>query len=846
MAGGHSAHNDASRISSGTPSSAKKSHKRKRDIDGSAVAPSTPTPTKKSKKNQSSPSRSTTPDEGRKKRSSTIQEKSTPKESAVSPIGGKTTTSDKDDNLTKKKKKSKDGKRRTETASDTTGDDVDMKDAAYDADDTEAVKKKGVKKSRKSPEPASADDDAKPVKNKFAGILSKFEKSKKSRELEKAKESERDTEATEPTTAEPVVAQGLEPLPQPEAAPEQDEKPTYSSLPSWLANPLRASAHDRSRFADLGIDSNLLRVLEANGYKEAFAVQSTVIPLLLQGPKNHPGDLCISAATGSGKTLSYVLPLVTALEPLPAPRLRGLIVVPTRELVKQAREACELCAAGSGLRVASAVGNVAIKDEQRSLMRVDQVYGPATFKLRQNRKLTGDDWTNFSLQDYIADAGDLSETLPGYVHRSEPNVDILICTPGRLVDHLRYTKGFTLKNLEWLVIDEADRLLNESFQEWVDVVMGSLDARKNPEAFGFSGNLLSGLGLPIQSKEPRKVILSATMTRDVTKLNTLRLANPKMVVVGSDATADEDESGVVAPSDEQFTLPPTLKEHILSVGDGSQKPLYLLRLLLSQIKVETKNLKPSVSDSDSEESSSESDSDDTSDSGSEDSDSDSDSDSDTSSDSEDSEDTSEDETSSDESESSDSESDPEDEKPQQSPSQTTVLVFTKSSESASRLARLLALVEPSLADRIGTIIKSNKSSASRKTLTAYRRGKVSVIIATDRASRGLDLRSLTHVVNYDVPTSITTYVHRVGRTARAGQEGSAWTLVAHREGKWFASQIAKGVDGKITRSTKVGKVPIKLDNMKEVKARYASALDALEKEVKTGGTKASKSKSKSQ
>ncbi|TPR11309.1 Fungal specific transcription factor domain family protein [Aspergillus niger] len=825
MAGDRSSSHDPARISSGTPSSAKKSQKRKRDLDGSATAISTPTPTKKSKKNQGSPSNDTPVKESRKKKKhsgaasrSAVQETSPQKESAVSPVGGQTTTANQDDSLTKKKKKSKDGKRKSGTISDAVEGDVDMKDA----DDSEEVKEeqaKGTKKGRKSSEPAATEnDDDKPTKNKFAGILSKFERSKKARELEKTRESTKDEDSTEPTTAEPVIAQGLEPLPQPEAAPEQDEMPTYSSLPPWLANPLRASAQERRKFADLGIDSSLLRVLEDNGYREAFAVQSTVIPLLLQGPTNHPGDLCISAATGSGKTLSYVLPLVTALKPLPAPRLRGLIVVPTRELVKQAREACELCAAGSGLRVASAVGNVAIKDEQRSLMRVDQVYGPATFKLRQNVQLTGDDWTNFNLQDYISDAGDLSESLPGYVHRSEPNVDILICTPGRLVDHLRYTKGFTLKNLEWLVIDEADRLLNESFQEWVDVVMTSLDARKAPDAFGFSGNFLSGLGLPIQSKEPRKVVLSATMTRDVTKLNSLRLANPKLVVIGSDAAATEDESGGVAPSDEQFTLPPTLEEHTVSVGDGSQKPLYLLRLLLSHIKLETKSIKPSVhdasesDDSDSDESSSESDSDDASD-----------------------------DESSDDSESSDSDSESEDEKSdRQGPSQTTVLVFTKSSESASRLARLLALLEPSLSDRIGTIIKSNKSSASRKTLTAYRRGKISVIIATDRASRGLDLRSLTHVVNYDVPASITTYVHRVGRTARAGQKGSAWTLVAHREGKWFASQIAKGSDGKITRSTKVGKVQFKLDNMKEVKARYASALDLLEKEVKTGGTKASK------
>jgi ATP-dependent RNA helicase DDX51/DBP6 len=177
------------------------------------------------------------------------------------------------------------------------------------------------------------------------------------------------------------------------------------------------------------------------------------------------------------------------------------------------------------------------------------------------------------------------------------------------------------------------------------------------------------------------------------------------------------------------------------------------------------------------------------------------------------------------------------------PARKTVLIFTKSSESASRLSRLISLLDPSLANRVGTIIKSNKSSASRKTLTAYRRGKISVIVATDRASRGLDLESLTHVVNYDVPPSVTTYVHRVGRTARAGKEGSAWTLVAHREGRWFVNEISKGLDGKITRSTKVERVNVKLDTTAEIKSRYAAALDALEKEVKTGGSKSTKPQS---
>lgn len=835
--------------------SSKKSHKRKRDLDASTAITSTPTPTKKPKKAESPSSTPTQPGEKRKKKkrrsdvaAGDLQEETPRKESPVTTDRSKTGSSSKIDAEKPRETTAKSSKRKSSGG-------IAVEDQeTSDMNGTSAGKMKESprQKTAASNESIAAQDDSSKTSKKFSGILSKFERSKKVKEVAATQEKDAaDQETTEPTTAEPVVAQGLEPLPQPEAVPEQQEKPTYSSLPSWLANPFRTPADERTKFADLGIEHDLLKNLENNGYKEAFAVQSAVIPLLLKGPRNHPGDLCISAATGSGKTLSYVLPLVTALEQAPAPRMRGLIVVPTRELVKQAREACELCAAGSGLRVASAVGNVAIKDEQRSLMRVDQVYGPEISRQRQHTKMTDQDWTNFNLQEYVADVADRGDCLPGYVHKAEPNVDILICTPGRLVDHIRYTKGFTLKHLEWLVIDEADRLLNESFQEWVDVVMTSLDSRKDSDAFGSSGQIMADLGLPIQTKEPRKVILSATMTRDVTKLNSLRLLNPKLVLVGSsEPTGDRNEDEMALDrTDEQFTLPPTLKEYSVSVGDGSQKPLYLLRLLLSHIKVSSsKNAKKTVSDdaesdtsssggSSSEDSSSDDSSSDDSDSDSESASSSSEeSSSDSDSDGSDDDDSS----SSEESTSSDS-SMSEDEEPtavdsKASASRTTVLIFTKSSESASRLSRLLSLLDPSLASQIGTIIKSNKSSASRKTLTAYRRGKVSIIIATDRASRGLDLPSLNHVVNYDVPPSVTTYVHRVGRTARAGREGSAWTLVAHREGRWFVKEIAASSDGKITRSTKVNRVSMTLADMKEEKSRYGRALDLLEKEVRTGGT----------
>ncbi|KAL1880383.1 ATP-dependent RNA helicase dbp6 [Paecilomyces lecythidis] len=840
-------------------SSPSQSRKRKPDGDGSASFISTSKPAKKQKNDDSehtghSKSGNRKASKGRQNVDVGIddgpQETETREESVTAANGRNAKSSDKPaEDKGKKEKKN----RRTSDAGDGADEDVEAVTAEnekHPTDEETKVDKKAKKRKRKSEQQLEEpEEDGQAELSKHSKILSKFAKStvKTKPKLEEAKPKD---DGDQPTV-EPVIAHGLEPLPQPAPAPDIVETPTYSSLPAWLAHPLRESADHRAPFSELGIDSRLLRTLNDNGYREAFSVQSTVIPLLLPGARNHPGDLCISAATGSGKTLAYVLPLVTALEPTPAPRLRGLIVVPTRELVRQAREAAELCATGTGLRIGTALGSAALKDEQRTLMRIDSIYSPQAFKSQQEARLTGNDWAQFNLQDYISEADELQESLPGYIQKQEPNVDILICTPGRLVDHIRFTKGFSLRHVQWLVIDEADRLLNESFQEWVDVVMGALDAKEAPSAEEPADRLLSDLGLPFQRRTPRKVVLSATMTTDVSKLNSLRLVKPKLVIIGKEAAEGDMDSG--ANADASFTLPPTLKEYSMSVGDGSEKPLYLLQLLLSHIKVDYQKSSPkkpaassdssssSDSDSDSEDSSSEDDTSSESDSSSSDeSDTDSEFDTDSESDSESNSDTDTESSSSDESSSDDSDSEPDTDAGR--PSRTNVLIFTKSSESATRLTRLLSLLQPSLAPRIGTIVKSNKSSASRKTLSAYNKGKISVIVATDRASRGLDLRSLTHVVNYDVPSSVTTYVHRVGRTARAGNEGSAWTLVAHREGRWFSTEIVKGSEGKITRSSNVEKVNAKLDDIESIRSNYAAALDELEKEVKTDGRKGPKAK----
>jgi len=137
----------------------------------------------------------------------------------------------------------------------------------------------------------------------------------------------------------------------------------------------------------------------------------------------------------------------------------------------------------------------------------------------------------------------------------------LICTPGRLVEHLKSTPGFTLDYLKWLVIDEADKLLDQSFQQWLPNLLRMLP-KDNGNRF--------------DPNRVTKVILSATVSRDVGQLNELQLYRPALVVL------EGSEAGN-ARSDEALSLPATLHESAVKVASDGDKPLYLLHLLKSGI-----------------------------------------------------------------------------------------------------------------------------------------------------------------------------------------------------------------------------------------------------------------------
>ncbi len=606
-------------------------------------------------------------------------------------------------------------------------------------------------------------------RDKHRAVLSRYEQSAKAVEVPEG-DAAIETLPTAAQDSETITEfHGLEPLPQPAQAKDAPKVSAFTFLPEWLQVSTVVSSSDTVPFDDLPIDKMTISSLQRKGYETAFAIQSAIIPMLLSGPKHYSGDLCISAATGSGKTLAYVLPMIEALRGKPVTRLRGLVVVPTRELVSQVKETLDLCGGGSGLKVGTAVGSKPLKEEQALIVQKGQRYDPKGYKAEQEKEIDEDEeLMDWDFEKRFGPRDDF-QILYNHVVEYTSKVDILVCTPGRLVEHIQSTTGFTLEHVQWLVIDEADRLLDESFQQWIDIVTPSLEYL--PPLDPIQERIANAFHT-LRRRDIRKIILSATMTRDVSKLTALKLRHPRLVVLEGQQSQDRAHIGTEIANleaGERIELPATLHEIGVKVPDSNDKPLYLLRILdAGPNTVPEKAPKSLTSENDSSTSSSDTD----------------------------------DSPTTFPAPKRNKTANPSATPPLNSTHGT--LIFTKTNEHATRLARLLSLLRPSLHPKIATLTKLS-TKTSLKTLSAFRAHKLSILIASDRASRGLDIPSLAHVINYDMPSSLTSYVHRVGRTARAGVEGRATTLVADNEARWFWNEIARagnvgrGVGGKVGR-----------------------------------------------
>lgn len=172
-------------------------------------------------------------------------------------------------------------------------------------------------------------------------------------------------------------------------------------------------------------------------------MQKAILPRLLREelvtPSYYaPADILVSAPTGSGKTLAYAIPLIETLSARRILRLRGLIVLPTKELVVQVRELLEVLAKGTSLQVSQHAATQ-LKQDRRD-------HRPAVFCTGTAKHRRGSDQHVSSLM--------LARLMPR-LYGGSSKIDILVATPGRLIDHLEKTPNFSLQHLRFLVSVET-------------------------------------------------------------------------------------------------------------------------------------------------------------------------------------------------------------------------------------------------------------------------------------------------------------------------------------------------------------------------------------------------------
>jgi ATP-dependent RNA helicase RhlE len=368
-----------------------------------------------------------------------------------------------------------------------------------------------------------------------------------------------------------------------------DESSRRSALP--LNNTLNKK--DSMNFSELGLTGAQLSACESLGYSTPTAIQTKTIPIVLRGE-----DLIGCAETGTGKTAAFLLPVIQKICERARPGVRLLVLAPTRELA----------------------------------MQIDKNYGELN-RAKSNRSVTIIGGTNIRNQ--------ITELRRG--------ATAVIATPGRLLDLIE-RGSVNLSSVEFLVLDEADRMLDMGFLPAIKRVLAKLPLKR------------------------QTLLFSATMSSSIESLARSTMKQPKLVEV--------NQRGRAAQMVEQTAY---------SVAQENKTAL-LLDLLER-------------------------------DSGHE--------------------------------------------------ALERVLVFTRTRRGSERLSHILKARNHSV-----NRIHADRSQSQREAaLRDFRDGSARVLIATDIAARGLDVDAVSHVINYDVPNAPEDYVHRVGRTGRAGNRGKAITIV---------------------------------------------------------------------
>jgi ATP-dependent RNA helicase RhlE len=313
------------------------------------------------------------------------------------------------------------------------------------------------------------------------------------------------------------------------------------------------------RFTEFDLDSGLLEGIAASGYEKATPIQEQVIPSILAGR-----DIIASAQTGTGKTAAFVLPLIhLLLQHRVEGQVSALVIVPTRELAIQISQHVE------GLSYFTNISSIA-------------VYG-------------GNDGSNFITEKKALQSG----------------ADIVICTPGRMIAHLNM--GYVaMKGLQFLVLDEADRMLDMGFQDDINRIIAFLPAKRQTLLFSatmpdkirqLARSILNGpkeINIAL-AKPPDKIVQRAYITYESQKLplirHILRSTSFKSVLIfcGSKQAvkklaADMKRSGF-SIGEMHSDLEQAIREEVLNQFTGGRLPILVATDILSRgIDIDTIDL----------------------------------------------------------------------------------------------------------------------------------------------------------------------------------------------------------------------------------------------------------------
>ncbi|KAJ5725308.1 uncharacterized protein N7483_006665 [Penicillium malachiteum] len=369
-------------------------------------------------------------------------------------------------------------------------------------------------------------------------------------------------------------------------------------------------ALEKSTFQDFNLSRPILRGLASVGFTDPTPIQRKAIPVALLGK-----DIVGSAVTGSGKTGAFIVPILERLlfRPRKVPTSRVAILMPTRELAVQCYNVAIKLATFTDVTFCQLVGGFSVREQENILKK---------------------------------------------------RPDVIIATPGRFIDHMRNSPSFTVDTLEILVLDEADRMLEDGFADELNEILTTIP------------------------KSRQTMLFSATMTDTVDKLIRVGLNRPMRLQV------DSKKQTAVTLTQEFVRLRPGREDKRLGYLLHLCKEIYTGR----------------------------------------------------------------------------------------------VIIFFRQKKEAHRVRIIFSLLGLKATELHGAMSQEQRI----KSVESFRDGKVAFLLATDLASRGLDIKGVETVINYEAPQSHEIYLHRVGRTARAGRSGQACTIAAEPDRKVVKLAVKAG------------------------------------------------------